>query len=121
MSAHPQLLRYLLFLVAATNVLWVGLQQTLAVSGTLDFGVPTAVAVNTSGETATFTFSGTLGQRVSFGVTSVALTPSQGTSAASIKIYKPDGSLLSTKSFGDSGADFDVNPLPATGTTPGLR
>jgi len=46
----------------------------------------------------------------------VALTPSQGTSAASIKIYKPDGSLLSTKSFGDSGADFDVNPLPLSGT-----
>ena len=108
--------RLLLISLSAMAAMLVGIRATLAFSGTLDFGAPTSVTITTAGEIATFTFSGTAGQRVSIGITSVALTPSQGSSGASLKVYKPDGTLLSSTSFGNGGADFDVSPLPVSGT-----
>jgi len=90
---------------------------TRASSGTLSVGSPVDVSITSAGETADYTFDGTQGQRVSLGVTSVALSPSPGCCGATLSITKPDGTQLGTATnFGTGGANYDSDPLPSTGT-----
>lgn len=81
-------------------------------TGTLDLdGTATTATIGTVGQNALYTFSGTAGQWVSFGFTSVTLP------LAYVTLYKPDGSTLTATSVGTAGGYLDLSaPLPTTGT-----
>ena len=83
-------------------------------TGTLTLGGGAqALTFNTPGQNASYTFTGTSGQKVTFSATSSSLN-------STIKIKKPDGTLLSTlttvSTVGNSGALMEPTTLPATGT-----
>lgn len=79
-------------------------------TGTLNLdGAPTTAAITTVGQNALYTFSGTAGQWVSLGLTSVTLT------TAYVTLYKPDGTTLSSVTVGTAGGSFDPPVLPTTG------
>jgi hypothetical protein len=82
-------------------------------SGTLTLGTPQALTFNTPGQNASFTFTGTLGQKVTFSATNSSLN-------STIKIRKPDNTLLSTlttvSTASNAGALMEPTTLPATGT-----
>jgi YD repeat-containing protein len=81
-------------------------------SGTLNLdGTATTATLATVGQNALYTFSGTAGQWVSFGFTSVTLP------LAYVTLYKPDGTTLTATSVGTAGGYLDLSAaLPTTGT-----
>jgi YD repeat-containing protein len=72
-------------------------------------GASQAASLNTPGQNAQYTFSGTAGQRVSLKV-----DPNAPTGTVSIK--KPDGSTLASTPSGVSTGFIDATSLPTTGT-----
>src|SRR4051794_23755144 len=83
-------------------------------TGTLTVGGGAqALTFNTPGQNASYTFSGTSGQKLTFSATSSSIN-------ATIKIKKPDTTTLSTlnvvSNIGNSGALMEPTTLPATGT-----
>jgi hypothetical protein len=74
------------------------------------FGSPTTVATGVPGQNARFTFTGTVGQRIS-----VKLGPS--CCPTRMFLVSPSGSVLSsTSSFGSGEAFLDTKTLPEAGT-----
>jgi hypothetical protein len=90
----------------------VTLQLMSYLSGTLNLdGTATTSTITTVGQNARYTFSGTAGQWVSFGFTSVTLP------SVTVTLYKPDGTALTATSFGTGGGSLDLSAaLPTTGT-----
>lgn len=86
------------------------------VSGTITAG-GAAVPVTTTvpGQNANLTFSGTVGQRVSLGISGVSLSGGT-TNYASVLILKPDGNTLASTSSIISTGFIDLQTLPTTGT-----
>jgi hypothetical protein len=81
------------------------------VTGTVTVdGSPATVSITRAGQRARYTFSGTAGQRLSLGVTSVTITSSTAS------IYKPDSSLLKSQGLGAANSAIDLPVLPTTGT-----
>jgi len=69
------------------------------------------ISLTKAGRTARYTFSGTSGQWVSLGLTSVTI------SSSTITLLKPDGTSLVSTTVGTSGGGFEPpSTLPATGT-----
>jgi YD repeat-containing protein len=79
-------------------------------SGTLNLdGTATTATIATVGQNARYTFSGTAGQWMSLGMTSVTLP------SAYVTLYKPDGTTLSSVTVGTTGGSLDPPILPTTG------
>lgn len=80
-------------------------------SGALNLdGTATTATITTVGQNALYTFSGTAGQWVSVGFTSVTLP------SATVTLYKPDGTYLTATSIGTGGGYLDLSAaLPTTG------
>src|SRR5262249_39749572 len=80
-------------------------------SGTLTLGTPQALTFNTPGQNASYTFTGTSGQKLTFSATGSTLN-------STIKIRKPDSTVLSTlttvSTNGNAGALMEPTTLPAT-------
>lgn len=81
-------------------------------SGTLNLdGTPTTSTISTIGQNALYTFTGTMGQWVNLGMTSVSIT------SATVTLWKPDGTLWTWATIGTSGGSLDApTALPTTGT-----
>jgi hypothetical protein len=81
-------------------------------SGSLNLdGTATTSTIATVGQNALYTFSGTAGQWVSFGFTSVTMP------YAAVMLLKPDGTTLTATSIGTGGGSLDLSAaLPTTGT-----
>lgn len=81
-------------------------------TGTLNLdGTATTSTIATVGQNARYTFSGTAGQWVSVGFTSVTIP------SANVTLYKPDGTYLTATSIGTGGGYLDLSAaLPTTGT-----
>ncbi len=98
---------------AGTNTGNITLKLMSYLSGSLNLnGAATISTIATVGQNALYTFSGTAGQWVSVGFTSVTLP------FANITLYKPDGTYLTATSIGPGGANsLDLTAaLPTTGT-----
>jgi YD repeat-containing protein len=82
------------------------------VTGTLTAGGASVVlSINRPGQRARYTFSGTAGQRLSLGVSSVTIPNLY------VTIVNPDGTTLITSSqITTTGGAVDPPPLPTTGT-----
>lgn len=81
-------------------------------SGTLNLdGTPTTTTITPIGRNARYTFTGTAGQWVSLGMTSVTIT------SATVTLWKPDGTQLNYTTISTSGGSLDTpTALPTTGT-----
>jgi hypothetical protein len=81
--------------------------------GTLTLGTPQALTFNTPGQNASYTFTGTSGQKITFSATSSSIN-------STIKIKKPDNTVLSTlttvSTASNAGALMEPTTLPASGT-----
>jgi hypothetical protein len=93
----------------STGNLTLTLMSYLTGSLNLD-GAATTSTIATVGQNALYTFSGTAGQWVSLGVTSVTLP------SAYVTLYKPDGTTLTSVTVGTAGGSLDPPVLPTTGT-----
>jgi hypothetical protein len=94
-------------------------QVTLAVtqddSATLTIDGSTVARSLVAGQNGRYTFSGTAGQNLGLGLSSLSTTPSGG--SVLVYVYKPDGSSLSfCNSYSGSGGECDLPVLPTTGT-----
>lgn len=93
-----------------TGSITLTLSSTLTGSVTLD-GAAVPISLTRIGQTARYTFSGTSGQWLSLGLTSVTLT------SANVTLLKPDGTTLASTSVGTSGGGLEPpSTLPTTGT-----
>ena len=81
-------------------------------SGTLNLdGTATTTTITPIGRNALYTFSGSVGQWVSLGLTGVTITSS------AVTLWKPDGTQFASTSVGTSGGSLDApTALPTTGT-----
>jgi hypothetical protein len=81
-------------------------------SGTLNLnGAATVSTISVLGQNARYTFTGTVGQWVSLGLTAVTITTS------TVTLWKPDGTQLAATTVGTSGGSLDApTALPTTGT-----
>ncbi|TYB64912.1 hypothetical protein FXF51_20965 [Nonomuraea sp. PA05] len=79
-----------------------------AVTGTVAIGSPSTLTTTVPGQTASWSFNGTQGQRVAFSVS--------GAGAASASITGPDGARLFGSTYCPASCAFDTTTLPATGT-----
>ncbi len=87
------------------------LYNTADVTGTIDIDGTTVVPTLTvPGQRARYTFTGTAGQLVNVGVSSVSITSS------AVSMLKPDGTTLATTTIGTSGGSLDPSALPVSGT-----
>jgi subtilisin family serine protease len=74
-------------------------------------GTPTSVSLPTAGMTASYTFSGTAGGRVSMRISNDTI------SSSTIQILRPDGKNLAQQTnVTTAGVYFNAKPLPLTGT-----
>ncbi|MCK2218399.1 VWD domain-containing protein [Actinomadura sp. ATCC 31491] len=80
-----------------------------AVTGTVAIGAPATLTTSVPGQTASWSFAGTQGQRVAFAVSGLA-------GAASASISNPDGTRLFGSTYCPKSCAFDTVTLPATGT-----
>ncbi|WP_103954569.1 VWD domain-containing protein [Nonomuraea solani] len=80
-----------------------------AVTGTVAIGAPSTLTTTIPGQTVSWSFAGTAGQRVAFGVSGLA-----GSAYASIA--NPDGTRLFGSTYCSKACAFDTTTLPATGT-----
>lgn len=77
---------------------------------TLD-GASVPLSLTKAGQTARYTFSGTSGQWLSLGLTSVTI------SSSTVTLLKPDGTMLAATTIGTSGGGLEPpSTLPTTGT-----
>jgi hypothetical protein len=77
---------------------------------TLD-GASVSISLTKAGQTARYTFSGTSGQWVSIGFTSVTIAFS------TVTLLKPDGTTLASNTIGTAGGGLEPpSTLPTTGT-----
>jgi hypothetical protein len=97
---------------SGTNTGNITLTLMAYLSGTLNLdGTPTTSTISTIGQNALYTFTGTAGQWVSLGMTSVTITSS------TVTLWKPDGTQLASTTIGTSGGSLDpTTALPTTGT-----
>ncbi len=97
---------------SGTNTGTITLTLMSYLSGTLTLdGTPTASTISTIGQNALYTFTGTMGQWVNLGMTSVSIT------SATVTLWKPDGTLWTSTTIGTSGGSLDApTALPTTGT-----
>jgi YD repeat-containing protein len=81
-------------------------------SGTLNLnGTATVSTLSIIGQNARYTFTGTAGQWVSVGFTSVTIT------SVTVSLLKPDGTYLTGVTVGTGGGSLDLSSaLPTTGT-----
>ncbi|MGH2670177.1 MAG: hypothetical protein ACRDH5_13865, partial [bacterium] len=79
------------------------------VTGTIPFATAQTAALNTPGQNARYTFSGTTGQRVSLKVDAYAPT-------GTVSLKHPDGSTLGSGNSGVFAGFIDTVTLLATGT-----
>ena len=83
-------------------------------TGTLTIGGGTqALSFATPGQNASLSFAGTSGQKVTLAISPVCLS---GVNAATVKVRKPDNTVLATIPVTNSGALLEPVSLPATGT-----
>ncbi|HKA19632.1 MAG TPA: Ig-like domain-containing protein [Blastocatellia bacterium] len=97
-----------------TGSMTIALYNVIDLSGSITPGgasVPLLFAV--PGQNGSLTFNGTQNQRVSLLVTSVTTT---GSGQHTIKLYKPDGSVLATLSDIANNSFLDTQTLPVPGT-----
>lgn len=80
---------------------------------TLTAGTSTGVTINTPGQIAQWTFTGTQGQLASLLLSNMSFTSAYGNS---VSILNPDGSTLTSTSFGQGNFFIAPVELPATGT-----
>jgi hypothetical protein len=85
------------------------------VTGTLTAGTPYALSLPRSGQNARLTFSGTAGQQMGIGLSSVTVTPN---TTGVLTVYKPDGTTLGSSLTFSNGAIARLDPpvLPVSGT-----
>lgn len=89
------------------------------VTGTFAAGSPATVSIGTPGQNASYTFGGTVGDRVSLGVDNVNMSGYGLSSGAGVvySIINPDGTFLASfLQFGFQGTFFDTTTLTQTGT-----
>ncbi len=72
-------------------------------------GSSVPLTINPPGQNASYTFSGAVGQQISLNVTSVTLP------GGTAYIKKPDGTTLTSASFGTGGVFIDNTTLPVAG------
>jgi hypothetical protein len=92
-----------------TGSMTLTLSSALAGSITLD-GASVSVSLTRVGQTGRYTFSGTAGQQVNIGVSSVTIT------TANVSLLRPDNTTLASASIGATGGSVDPSILPTTGT-----
>ena len=96
-----------------TGSMTLTLSAALSGSITLD-GATVPISLTRIGQTARYTFTGTSGQWVSLGLTSVTLT------STTVTLLKPDGTIFASTSVGTTGGGLEppIPPgtLPTTGT-----
>lgn len=93
-----------------TGSMTLTLSAALSGSITLD-GASVPLSLTRIGQTARYTFSGTSGQWVSLGLTSVTI------SSVTVTLLKPDGTTLASTSVGTGGGGLEPpSTLPTTGT-----
>ncbi|MCC6140171.1 MAG: RHS repeat protein [Nitrospira sp.] len=73
-------------------------------------GASVPVSLTRVGQTARYTFSGTAGQQVNIGVSSVTVTN------ATVSLLQPNNTALTSGSIGTTGGSVDPPVLPTTGT-----
>lgn len=74
-------------------------------------GAAVPITISRVGQNARYTFTGTAGQTISLGVTSVTIT------SLNVSILKPDGTaLVAPTPFGTGGGAIDSQILPTSGT-----
>jgi len=97
---------------AGTNTGSITLKLMSYLSGTLNLdGTPTTSTISVIGQNALYTFTGTVGQWVSLGMTGVSIT------STTVALWKPDGTQLASTSVNTSGGSLDPpTALPTTGT-----
>ncbi|HEY0389198.1 MAG TPA: hypothetical protein VGC71_12220 [Gaiellales bacterium] len=84
-------------------------------TGTLTLGAGNQVLTfGTPGQNASLTFSGTSGQKITLSAAASLTGPI--TPGATVKIKKPDSTVLTTIALTNSGALMEPTTLPATGT-----
>lgn len=98
--------------VTYTGNVTVTLYNVADVTGTISIdGTAVSPTITTPGQRARYTFTGTAGQWVSFGFSTVTITSS------TVSVLKPDGTLWSSTTIGTSGGSLDPSTvLPTTGT-----
>ena len=75
-------------------------------SGTITPGTPLSIATTAPGQNAKYSFTATIGQRMSLNLTGVTIQ------SVKVTIQKPDGTTLATKTVGTSGGFIDVTASP---------
>lgn len=86
------------------------------VNGSLQIdGTPSTITM-TAGQKVRYTFSGTVGQRLGIGVSSMTTTPAGG--YVMVSVYAPDNATLvgGCGTYYSPGGECDLPPLPSTGT-----
>ncbi|UVT15742.1 MAG: IPT/TIG domain-containing protein [Nitrospira sp.] len=97
---------------SGTNTGTITLTLMSYLSSTLNLdGTPTTTNITPIGRNSLYTFTGTAGQWVSLGMTSVTIT------SATVTLWKPDGTQFASTTVGTSGGSLDApTALPTTGT-----
>lgn len=94
-----------------TNTGTITLKLMSYLSGTLNLnGAATVASLTPIGRNGLYTFTGTAGQWVSLGMTSVTIT------SGTVTLWKPDGTALASGPLSTAGGSLDPTALPATGT-----
>ena len=94
----------------STGSMTLTLTSPLTGTITLD-GASVPISLTKAGRTARYTFSGTSGQWLTLGLTSVTITSS------TVTLLKPDGTTLASTTVGTSGGGLEPpSTLPTTGT-----
>ena len=97
-----------------TGSMTIALYNVVDLSGTISpGGASVSLLFSVPGQNGLLTFTGTQNQRVSLLVTGVTTT---GSGQHTIKLYKPDGSVLATLSDIANNSFLDTQTLPSAGT-----
>jgi hypothetical protein len=94
-----------------TGQITLTLYDVVDLSGTLTIGGPAvSVTLTTPGQVAQLTFSGTANQQVTVRVTSNTM------GSVTVKLLKPDGTTLTSKTSSAASFNLTTQTLPTTGT-----
>jgi YD repeat-containing protein len=102
---------YTILFVPAGSYTGIGaltLSQDLQAGSIVAGGGSVPVSIARAGQRARLSFNGTAGQRLSLGIAGPTVT-------ATYTVSNPDGTTLTSSSFGQAGS-LDMPPLPITGT-----
>jgi hypothetical protein len=88
------------------------------VSGSISIGgSAVSVSLTSPGQIASYTFSGTSGQQITVNATSSNFrTPANTVSTVVVKLLKPDGTVLTSKTSSGSTFSLTTQTLPTSGT-----